>query len=99
MKFRHTLVPLATLSLVSCGIAAEETGTYTDEEATDYLNENAVGQSSGEIIGETEFRAVSCEGELVLEEGADIECEDRIFHIEEVGENGRLTVSSTYTGG
>lgn len=36
--------------------AFEDDTALIDENATDYVNENAVGEATGDVIGETEFR-------------------------------------------
>lgn len=77
--------------------AAEGDEVYTGQEAEDFINE-ATGARTGQIVGETKWPAENCEEELIVEVGATFEREERIFTIEELGDE-EAVVSSEYTGG
>lgn len=92
---------LAALTITGCQLESEqgEDGPeiLTGQEAEDFIND-ATGQRTGQVVGETRWAAADCEEELVVEEGATFECEERIFTVEEISEE-EVVVSSVYTGG
>lgn len=58
-----------------------------------------MGQRTGQFIGETLYAAENRQEALVLEEGFEFECEERVFTVAEVNGGDDVIVSSEFTGG
>lgn len=92
-KLLGTLL-ITPLLLTACMVEDSEE-IYSDDEATQFLNDNAVGAHSGQPLGETENAAVGCEGDLTAEVGAEIACENLTYTVEEVNDDGTVVVSGS----